>query len=143
MLVEKSAFEVDPSGEIAVTAEAPTRGRGRGRGRARGRGRGGGRGGHKQGKDYAVSHGLKRGSFRGTDDAAPAPEATSDLPDDAPAEGLYAVIQATVCRRNILAAIFKNRLPHSESFFNFIFSCLIVFRCSSIALLRHLQPKAV
>ncbi|KAJ7328982.1 P-loop containing nucleoside triphosphate hydrolase protein [Mycena albidolilacea] len=94
MLVEKSAFEVNSSREIAVTTEAPTRGEGHGCGKAQGRGRGGG---HKQGKDYAMSHGLKRGSFRGTDNAAPAPEATSDLPDDEPAEGLYAVIQATVC----------------------------------------------
>ncbi|KAJ7753252.1 P-loop containing nucleoside triphosphate hydrolase protein [Mycena metata] len=112
MLVEKSAFEVNSTGEIASTVENPTRGRGRGRGRGWGRGRGGGRGGPKQGKDYAVSHGQKRGSFRGTDDAAPVPDAASDIPDDAPGEGLYTLIQATVCRRTILGRVFQNKLPH-------------------------------
>ncbi|KAJ7615158.1 P-loop containing nucleoside triphosphate hydrolase protein [Mycena polygramma] len=116
MIVEKSAFEVNPLDGTTPTAEAapaaapPTRGGKRGRGRGRGRG-GGGRGGVKQGKDYAVRHGQKRGSYRGTDDAMTALEVL-DVPEDAPAEGLYALIQATTCRRRILCRIFRNeKLP--------------------------------
>ncbi|KAJ7289062.1 hypothetical protein C8J57DRAFT_1627387 [Mycena rebaudengoi] len=116
MLVEKSAFEVDssssPDSSAPTTPEMGSRGRGRGRGCGRGRGHGGtGRGGRKQGKDYAESHGQKRGSFRGTDDAVLPRLDTPDIAGDTPAEGLYALIQATICRRRILALVFKNKLP--------------------------------
>ncbi|KAJ7903120.1 hypothetical protein B0H13DRAFT_1480690, partial [Mycena leptocephala] len=113
MLVERSAFEV---GADAVQAQADG-GRGRGR-RTRGRG-GGGRGGGraagtmKQGKDYAVSHGQKHGSYKGLDDARPeSSTAVVDIPADAPGEGLYDYIQATACRRRVLANIFKNNEPN-------------------------------
>ncbi|KAJ6540929.1 P-loop containing nucleoside triphosphate hydrolase protein [Mycena vulgaris] len=121
MLVEKSAFEVAASEfptADAANGEGTAQGRGRGRGatRARGRGRGRGRGGGmaKRGKDYAVSHGQKRGSYRGLDDAKPRTsmsEETTDIPWDAPGEGLYAFIQATICRRLVLTNILKNSKP--------------------------------
>ncbi|KAJ7101668.1 P-loop containing nucleoside triphosphate hydrolase protein, partial [Mycena epipterygia] len=118
MLVEKSAFEVGAS-EVPTAQIGGAGGRGRGRGsrggRGGGRGRGGARGGTvKHGKDYAVSHGQKRGSYRGSDDAKPpaAPDDAADIPIDAPGEGLYAFIQATTCRRLVLAGIFKNSQPN-------------------------------
>ena len=116
MIVEKSAFEaasgLSGSADTSI-ATAPARGRGRGRGRGIG-GRGGhGKRGGKQGKDYAERHGQRRGWFRGTYDAAPVPDESSsaDIPPDAPAEGLYALIQSTICRRLILANVFKNSPP--------------------------------
>ncbi|KAJ6609629.1 P-loop containing nucleoside triphosphate hydrolase protein [Mycena sp. CBHHK59/15] len=114
MLVEKTAFEIGTAEAAGTTNGEAVRGRGRGRG-TRGRGRGGrGRGAApKQGKDYAVSHGQKRGSFRGTDDAKPpSTPGEEDVPSDALGEGLYAFVQATICRRRMLAAIFKNKLPN-------------------------------
>ncbi|KAJ7264139.1 P-loop containing nucleoside triphosphate hydrolase protein [Mycena rebaudengoi] len=119
MLVEKTAFEADPTGVAAADVPpAQTQSAPRGRGGARGRGRGrGGRGrgrGAKRGKDYAVLHGQKRGSFSGADDEIlrqPEPP----IPVDAPAEGLYLYIQATSCRRAILAAIFGNKPSTCDS----------------------------
>lgn len=120
MIVEKSAFEVSAV-TAAVTdtaaAAAPTRGRGRRRGRGTGgRGGTGQRGGKSQGKDYADSHGLKRGWSRGVDDLiTPLHDSGAEIPPDAPAEGLYAVIQATICRRVILSRVFKNVAPSMSS----------------------------
>ncbi|KAJ6543665.1 hypothetical protein B0H10DRAFT_2388101, partial [Mycena sp. CBHHK59/15] len=114
MLVEKTAFEIGTAEAAGTTNGEAVRGQGRGRG-TRGRGRGGrGRGAApKQGKDYAVSHGQKRGSFRGTDDAKPpSTPGEEDVPSDALGEGLYAFVQATICRRRMLAVIFKNKLPN-------------------------------
>jgi hypothetical protein len=52
---------------------------------------------------------LKHGWSRGVHDSVIALEdAHAEVPQDAPAEGLYALIQATICRRVILAQIFKN-----------------------------------
>ncbi|KAJ7170920.1 P-loop containing nucleoside triphosphate hydrolase protein [Mycena crocata] len=121
MIVEKSAFEVAPlaSGNADATTTAPaaasaTRGRGRGRGRG-GRGGAGRRGGKKQGKEYAELHGQKRGWFKSTNDIMEALEdAVVEMPADAPAEGLYVLIQATICRRRILAQIFKNDVSTAE-----------------------------
>lgn len=115
MLVEKSAFEANPAAEISATSNAPGRGHGLGKGRGRGRGGATGRGGKKQGKDYAVNHGVKRGSFKGADDAVP-PRDDYTFTDDMPREGLYVLIQATVCRRTVLARVFENP-PHSELLF--------------------------
>ncbi|KAK6984117.1 hypothetical protein R3P38DRAFT_2576560 [Favolaschia claudopus] len=107
MLAEKAAFEVNPAADAAVAASTQTSGRGRG-----GRGRGGrdvrgGRGGEKQGRDYAVLHGQKRGSFRGSDDAVP-PRDEHVITYNMPREGIYMLIQATICRRRILSQIFNN-----------------------------------
>ncbi|KAJ6557142.1 P-loop containing nucleoside triphosphate hydrolase protein [Mycena sp. CBHHK59/15] len=119
LLVEKTAFEVAEA-EVPAAAEGSGgrggRGRGRGGATTRGRGRGGrGRtaGTMRQGKDYAVSRGQKRGSYGGLHDAKPVSptESPVDIPSDAPGEGLYAFVQATVCRRLILANIFKNVKP--------------------------------
>ncbi|KAJ7106023.1 P-loop containing nucleoside triphosphate hydrolase protein [Mycena crocata] len=109
MIVEKSAFEVSalPS-QTADTPSSSTRGRGRGRGRG-GRGGTGRRGGNKQGKAYGELHGQKRGWFRATNDKiTPLENADAEIPQDAPSEGLYALIQATICRRLILMQIFRN-----------------------------------
>ncbi|KAJ7841970.1 P-loop containing nucleoside triphosphate hydrolase protein [Mycena leptocephala] len=77
-----------------------------------GRGGSGRRGGKNQGKDYAESHGQKRGWYRGVNDGIKALEGSdTEIPVDAPAEGLYAVVQATICRRIILSRIFKNAAP--------------------------------
>lgn len=118
MLVEKTAFEVNSTGVVVADAATPlapaVRGRGGSRGRGRGGGRGCARGGKKQGKDYAVLHGQKRGSFGGKHDGItqqPEPE----IPSDAPGEGIYAYIQATTCRRAILATIFQNKTPGEDS----------------------------
>ncbi|KAJ7036839.1 P-loop containing nucleoside triphosphate hydrolase protein [Mycena alexandri] len=97
MLVEKTALEVGEADELAGAEGGGGRGRGHGRGRASTRGRGGGGRGRtagttKRGKDYAVSQPI-------------------DIPSDAPGEGLYTFIQATVCRRVVLASIFKNVKP--------------------------------
>ncbi|KAJ7248081.1 P-loop containing nucleoside triphosphate hydrolase protein [Mycena rebaudengoi] len=48
------------------------------------------------------------------DDKSPAeaPLDPLDVPPDAPAEGLYALIQATTCRRIVLMKIFKNSAPN-------------------------------
>ncbi|KAJ7125766.1 hypothetical protein C8R43DRAFT_898148, partial [Mycena crocata] len=121
MLVEKSAFEVSPlassdadTASAAPTAAATTRGRGRGRGRG-GRGGTGQRGGKKQGKDYAELHGQRRGWFTGNNDSVPVlDDASAGIPADAPAEGLYSLIQATICRRLILALVFKNKPSTAE-----------------------------
>ncbi|KAJ7643852.1 P-loop containing nucleoside triphosphate hydrolase protein [Roridomyces roridus] len=121
MIVEKSAFEtgaLTAGATDVVTAAAPTEGRGGG-GRARGRGRGGRGGtgrrgrGKGKGKDYAESHGLKRGWSRGADDfgLSPLADSEAEIPVDAPAEGLYALVQATTCRRRILARVFRNAEP--------------------------------
>ncbi|KAJ7934604.1 P-loop containing nucleoside triphosphate hydrolase protein [Mycena leptocephala] len=115
MLVEKSAFEVAPSMESQAPtfSAAPARARGRGRGRGiGGRGGHGQRGGKKQGKDYAESHGQRRGWYRGLNDSITAlDDAHAEIPPDAPAEGLYALVQATICRRLVLSRVFKNAVP--------------------------------
>ncbi|KAJ6617351.1 P-loop containing nucleoside triphosphate hydrolase protein [Mycena sp. CBHHK59/15] len=56
----------------------------------------------------------KRGSYRGLDDAKPqpAPDEAAEIPVDAPGEGLYVFIQAAICRRLVLANIFKNSKPN-------------------------------
>ncbi|KAJ7482618.1 P-loop containing nucleoside triphosphate hydrolase protein, partial [Mycena latifolia] len=117
LLVERSAFEVGASETPTEAAQSGAgRGRGRGRGSTRGRGGARGRGGGtvKRGKDYAISHGQKRGSYRGLDDAKPESSTaeSTEIPADAPGEGLYAFIQATICRRVVLANIFKNVAPN-------------------------------
>ncbi|KAJ7020026.1 hypothetical protein C8F04DRAFT_1275580 [Mycena alexandri] len=116
MLVEKSAFEVSARGDSDADNPmplAPTQGRGRGRGRGRGGcGGKGQRGGKKQGKDYAQSHGQQRGWSRAVNDSIKAQDDShAEIPADAPAEGLYALIQATICRRVILARVFKTETP--------------------------------
>ncbi|KAJ7031504.1 P-loop containing nucleoside triphosphate hydrolase protein [Mycena alexandri] len=95
MLVEKTAFEVGEADELAGAEGGRTAGT------------------TKRGKDYAVSRGQKRGSHKGLDDAKPVPlmQEPIDIPSDAPGEGLYTFIQATVCRRVVLASIFKNVKP--------------------------------
>ncbi|KAJ7625926.1 hypothetical protein FB45DRAFT_1005199 [Roridomyces roridus] len=121
MIVEKSAFETGPltaGATDVVTVAAPTEGRGGGV-RARGRGRGGRGGtgrrgrGKGKGKDYAESHGLKRGWSRGADDfgLSPLTDSEAEIPVDAPAEGLYALVQTTTCRRRMLARVFRNAEP--------------------------------
>jgi hypothetical protein len=133
MLVEKSAFEVSPFGGEAVDHSASTsesvRGRGRGRGKAtRGRGGNKGRGGgNALGKDYTESHGQKRGSHRGTDDSITpldAADSTAEIPQDAPAEGLCVLIQATICRPKILSRIFKNSVPSMPVSISYMYSSL-------------------
>ncbi|KAK7038330.1 hypothetical protein R3P38DRAFT_2905663, partial [Favolaschia claudopus] len=85
------------------------------------RGRGGGRGqrggAEKRGKAYAVSHGVQRGFYSGTHDAKPHSSSStiSDIPHDALGEGLYQYIQALICRRRLLARIFKNSEPAVSS----------------------------
>ncbi|KAJ6590767.1 hypothetical protein B0H10DRAFT_2332053, partial [Mycena sp. CBHHK59/15] len=116
MLVENSTFEVSPLGAGSTDNPAPTapaRGRGRGRGRGiGGRGGQGRHGGKKQGKDYAESHDLKRGWFRGVNDTVETlDDSDVEIPADGLAEGLYALIQATICRRVILSRVFKNEAP--------------------------------
>ncbi|KAJ7084890.1 P-loop containing nucleoside triphosphate hydrolase protein [Mycena belliarum] len=113
MLVEKTAFEVGAASVVEAAAGGPSRGGSRGGrgGSNAGRGRGGrGRGAAamaKRGKDYAISHGAKRGSYNGSDDAKPdsTPEDVADIPWDSPDEGLYALIQATICRRRVFRHI--------------------------------------
>ncbi|KAJ7171553.1 P-loop containing nucleoside triphosphate hydrolase protein, partial [Mycena crocata] len=105
MIVEKSSFEVNPLNTASLSSEsqaAPAAGR---------RGGGVGRGGAKQGKDYAASHGQQRGWHRGGASDVITPLQELDVPQDAPLEGIYALIQATTCRRVILARIFKNKRP--------------------------------
>lgn len=73
----------------------------------------GGQGGIKQGKDYTTLHGQKCGMFTGAHDAVPLVQAmdddlTSCIPEDAPGEGLYALIQAVICRQQVLSAVFHN-----------------------------------
>ncbi|KAJ7123804.1 hypothetical protein C8R43DRAFT_1135855 [Mycena crocata] len=102
MIVEKSSFEHLPlvveeaggEGDEAEAVEAVW-----------------GEGGAKQGKDHAASHGQQRGWHRGgaSDEITPLQEL--DVPQDAPLEGIYALIQATTCRRVILARIFENKRP--------------------------------
>jgi superfamily II DNA helicase RecQ len=117
MLVQKSAFEVSTAADNpdnpAPSSAPPIRGRGRGRGRGTGgRGGSGRRGGKNQGKDYAESHGQKRGWYKGVNNGIKALEdSDAEIPADAPAEGLYAVVQATICRRVILSRVFKNAAP--------------------------------
>ncbi|KAJ7331456.1 E1-E2 ATPase-domain-containing protein [Mycena albidolilacea] len=93
----KIAFEVSTAADNpdnpAPSNAPPTRGRGRGRGRGIG-GRGGNsrRGGKHQGKEYAESHGQKWGWFRGINDGIKTLEdSDTEIPADAPAEGIYAV----------------------------------------------------
>ncbi|KAJ7654570.1 P-loop containing nucleoside triphosphate hydrolase protein [Mycena polygramma] len=106
MLVEKSAFGV--SVEVEAPAPTPVRSRGRGRGR----GVGGRDGAKNQGKDYADRHGLRRGWYRGiNDDISALDDSDADIPADAPAEGLYVLVQATICRRIILSRVCKNGVP--------------------------------
>ncbi|KAK7001247.1 hypothetical protein R3P38DRAFT_2559263, partial [Favolaschia claudopus] len=110
LLAEKAAFEVNPAADTLAATTTQTSGRGRGSG---GRGRGGrgagarGRSGQKQGRDYAILHGQKRGSFKGSDDAVP-PRDEHVIADNTPREGIYILIQATICRRLILRQIFQN-----------------------------------
>ncbi|KAF7352556.1 ATP-dependent DNA helicase Q-like 3 [Mycena venus] len=117
MLVEKSAFEASTAADNpdnpVPSSTPPIRGRGRGRGRGTGgRGGSGRRGGKNQGKEYAEIHGQKRGWYRGVNDSIKALEdSDAEIPVDAPAEGLYAVVQATICRRIILSRVFKNAMP--------------------------------
>ncbi|KAK7013470.1 ATP-dependent DNA helicase Q-like 3 [Favolaschia claudopus] len=92
------------------------RGRG-GRGRGRGRGGRGGRGGDKQGRDYAILHGQKRGSFKGSDDAVP-PRDEHTIADNMPREGIYMLIQATICRRVILGPILQNPIHSGRLLFS-------------------------
>ncbi|KAJ7679243.1 P-loop containing nucleoside triphosphate hydrolase protein [Mycena polygramma] len=123
MLVEKSAFEVGADSDAAAAEDGAGGGRGRARGRGTRGGRGGGRGGGrvgtvKRGKEYAVSHGQKRGSYKGgMDDAKPESPAACviDIAADAPGEGLYEYIQAVICRRRVLAKIFKNSDPDAPA----------------------------
>ncbi|RDB14985.1 putative ATP-dependent DNA helicase RecQ [Hypsizygus marmoreus] len=121
MLVEKSAFEVNqgPIVEDSNLVEAVSsmpQGRG-GRGGHGGHGGRGGRGGcggrgrghgAKHGSGYAVSHGQKRGTYGGAHDQPPVVNTPQHVANDAPGEGLYALIQATTCRRKILSTVFRN-----------------------------------
>ncbi|KAJ7926662.1 P-loop containing nucleoside triphosphate hydrolase protein [Mycena leptocephala] len=55
---------------------------------------------------------LRRGWYKGINDSITAlPDSDTDIPQDAPAEGLYALIQSTICRRIILSRVFKNTPP--------------------------------
>ncbi|KAJ6454029.1 hypothetical protein C8R47DRAFT_997476, partial [Mycena vitilis] len=115
MLVEKSAFELSTAADdIPAASVAPsTRGRARGRGRGiGGRGGGGRRGGNNVSKGYAERHGQRRGWHKGhNDDIRALEDAYAEIPVDALAEGLYLVVQATICRRIVLSRIFKNATP--------------------------------
>ncbi|KAK7019991.1 ATP-dependent DNA helicase Q-like 3, partial [Favolaschia claudopus] len=118
MLVERSAFEVGAEVTTEETRSSGGRGRARGRGiRGRGGGRGHRGGAEKRGKAYAVSHGVQRGFYSGTHDAKPHSSSStiSDIPHDALGEGLYQYIQALICRRRLLARIFKNSEPAVSS----------------------------
>ncbi|KAK7037172.1 hypothetical protein R3P38DRAFT_3311666 [Favolaschia claudopus] len=64
-------------------------------------------GGVPQRRDYAILHGQKRGSFKGSVDAVP-PRDEHVIADNTPREGIYILIQATICRRLILRQIFQN-----------------------------------
>ncbi|KAF8205370.1 P-loop containing nucleoside triphosphate hydrolase protein [Mycena galopus ATCC 62051] len=104
MLVEKSAFKVATLGvDPAVSASQPTRGRSCGPGNGlHGCGGNSGRGGGKAlRKDHVETHGVKRGSHSGTNNGVALLDtlnSSAEIPQDAPAEGLYALIQATICR---------------------------------------------
>lgn len=116
MIVEKSAFELNPSVGVVETEKSgaatnipkfTTTDRGRGRGRGRG-GRGGrGAKGVKRGRMYGALHGATRGMRDGLLDEPEWGEEPT-LTADAPAEGLYNFIQATVCRREVLRQVFNN-----------------------------------
>ncbi|RDB26762.1 hypothetical protein Hypma_005334 [Hypsizygus marmoreus] len=97
MLVEKSAFEVNqgPIVEDSNLVEAVS---------SMPQGRGG-RGGH--GGLVGVA-GAKRGTYGGAHDQPPVVNTPQHVANDAPGEGLYALIQATTCRRKILSTVFRN-----------------------------------
>lgn len=132
MLVEKSAFQTDPSSatrdasatsggvaEGGVSGSSSVRGRagrGRGRGRGHGRGRRGGQaGGHsdraaKKTQAYAILHGLKRGSCCGQHDKVQVGEEPA-LTDQSPCEGLYVFVQTNTCRRAVMTKVYQNTRP--------------------------------
>jgi hypothetical protein len=124
LLVEKTAFETNPTATVpdkpAVNGQGSRGQRGRrGQGRGRGAGRGSGRGA-KRGASYAVLHGQKRGTRTGTHDTVTVQD-EPPLSDEAPAEGLFVFIQTTVCRRRVLEKIFKNA-PSGMSPLHLIYS---------------------
>ena len=110
LLVEKTAFETNPMAtpeKVATTsAKGNTLPRGSQRGPGRGRGMGRGRG-SKRGTSYAILHGQKRGARGGAHDTVTIRDEPA-LSDDAPAEGLFVLIQTTVCHRKVLEKIFAN-----------------------------------
>ncbi|KAI0309710.1 P-loop containing nucleoside triphosphate hydrolase protein, partial [Amylostereum chailletii] len=113
MLVEKNVFTVDPSAPdptavsslncshgkatqgTRIVGRKPTPTRSTGAARA------------KMPKGYAIQHGQHRRSSDGKHDEV---EFTHEpeVPPDAAKEGLYAYIQTTVCRRQLLSKIYGN-----------------------------------
>ena len=109
MLVEKSAFEVDPTSAAATSAPMPANAKASKLRNPKSRQK---KGGAKQGTEYAILHGQKRGMRSGTHDVILVVD-EPPISDDAPAEGLYVFIQTTVCRRQVLTKIYGNK-PSGE-----------------------------
>jgi hypothetical protein len=111
LLVEKSAFEVDPSHPPSTTSPSATKSVPATKGKARGARKPAKKGGAKLGATYAVLHGQKRGLRGGVHDAVPQLAHEPELTDGASAEGLYIFIQTTICRRQVLTKIYRNKTP--------------------------------
>ena len=106
LLAEPAAFSVlltENQPEVITTKEGKsTNGRGR---KSSGLKKAG-----KNERDYARSRGRFRGSIKCVDVLDTLPEEPS-LDDDDPTEGLYHFVQATRCRRIIIANTFDNPDP--------------------------------
>lgn len=110
LLVEKTMFHVTPTAPaIEIPMEKSTYTPAQHGGQGQGRGGGGERG--KKGADYAVLHGQKCGMCSGAHDKVNICD-EPPLLEDAPAEGLYVLVQTTICWRAVLAKVFGNELPH-------------------------------
>ncbi|KAI0041358.1 P-loop containing nucleoside triphosphate hydrolase protein, partial [Auriscalpium vulgare] len=107
LLVEKSAFEVDPCGAIPTPEPAVSHPTTHGRKTKQRTRRKAATSTGKRGREYAALHGQLRGSMDAQHDAVEVRDEPR-LVDDAPGEGLYAFIQTTVCRRDILVKVFEN-----------------------------------
>jgi hypothetical protein len=111
MLVEKTAFEVDPTFAETTTSTPTLAGAKTSKSRtSKPRQK---KGGAKHGAAYAILHGQKRGTRSGAHDTILVAE-EPPISDDAPGEGLYVFIQTTVCRRQVLTKIYGNK-PSSKS----------------------------
>lgn len=128
LLVEKSAFGVDPAGgnSAAHAGNPGARGQpsirgqaGRGGRGGRTRGRGQGRAAQLQlGATYGDTRGAKRGSCDGKHDKIDLPESERTEPalvHDAPGEGIYVYIQTLICRRAAANKIFGADSSQSDS----------------------------
>ena len=114
MLVEKSAFEVNPSApaEPQPSTAKPKAKTAKGHAKNNQLTKGGAKLGHKHG----VCHSQKQGSHTGAYDTV-----GSDIPEDpsftedAPNKGLYLFIQTMLCCQQVLTQIFGNT-PSSRLF---------------------------